>query len=151
MADILHRIGAKAPVDDVYDALTTIDGLAGWWTSDTDGDAAVDGVIRFRFDIGNAEPDGFDMRVLEAQSGKLVLWEVVAGPEEWVGTQVRWELVQEEEFAIVMFAHEGWREPVPFMNHCSTKWASFLLSLKEYVETGRGRPAPHDLTISNWH
>lgn len=151
MADILHRIGVRASVDDVHAALTTIDGLAGWWTRDTDGDPAVDGVVRFRFDIGNPEPDGFDMRVLETQPGALVLWEVVSGPEEWVGTRVRFELAQEDDWAIVLFGHEGWREQVPFMNHCSTKWASFLLSLKEYVETGRGRPAPHDLVVSNWH
>ena len=39
MVDILHRIGVKSTsLDDVYDALTTIDGLAGWWTTDTSGD-----------------------------------------------------------------------------------------------------------------
>ena len=38
MVDILHRIGATASQEDVYAALTTIDGLAGWWTEDTTGD-----------------------------------------------------------------------------------------------------------------
>jgi hypothetical protein len=33
----------------------------------------------------------------------------------------------------------------------STKWATFLLSLRDLVETGTGRPSPNDLTISNWH
>jgi hypothetical protein len=50
-----------------------------------------------------------------------------------------------------MFRHEGWREPVAFMSHCSTKWATFLMSLKQLVETGKGEPAPHDVQISNWH
>ena len=49
------------------------------------------------------------------------------------------------------FAHQGWREPVEFMHHCSTKWATFLMSLKALVETGVGAPAPHDVRISNWH
>jgi len=40
---------------------------------------------------------------------------------------------------------------VEFMGHCSTKWATFLLSLRDLVETGQGKPAPHDLRISNWH
>jgi hypothetical protein len=40
---------------------------------------------------------------------------------------------------------------VEFMGHCSTKWATFLLSLRDLVETGQGKPAPHDLKISNWH
>ena len=37
------------------------------------------------------------------------------------------------------------------MAHCSTKWATFLLSLRDLVETGKGKPAPADLKISNWH
>ena len=49
------------------------------------------------------------------------------------------------EYTIVQFEHEGWREPVEFMYHCSTKWATFLMSLKELVETGHGRPAPDDV------
>ncbi len=60
MNDILHRVGITTSPEDVYAALTTIDGLAGWWTEDTRGDSAVGGVIEFRFD-GAPEPAGFDM------------------------------------------------------------------------------------------
>jgi uncharacterized protein YndB with AHSA1/START domain len=146
MVDILHRIGATSSPSDVYAALTTVDGLAGWWTEDTSGDGDVGGVLRFRFEVG-----GFDMKVLDAQPSELVLWEVVEGPEEWIGTRVRFELKQEDSFTIVLFSHEGWKEPVEFMHHCSTKWATFLMSLKKLVETGTGDPAPGDVKISNWH
>ena len=153
MVDILHRVGATVSPAEVYAALTTTDGLAGWWTEDTkaEGDAGeVGGVIRFRF-AGAPEPAGFDMLVYDLRPGERVLWEVVDGPEEWIGTEVVFELSQEEDFTIVMFAHTGWREAVPFMNHCSTKWATFLMSLKQLVETGSGQPAPHDVQVSNWH
>jgi len=40
---------------------------------------------------------------------------------------------------------------VEFMHHCSTKWATFMLSLKQLVETGKGAPSPDDVQISNWH
>jgi hypothetical protein len=33
------------------------------------------------------------------------------------------------------------------MHHCSTKWATFLLSLKQLLETGKGRPAPDEVKI----
>ena len=147
MVDILHRVGVRASVDDVYKTLGTIDGLAGWWTEDTVGDPAVGGVIAFRF----GEVGGFDMKVLESEPGKLVRWEVVDGPAEWIGTHVRFDLSQEDEFAIIMFRHEGWAEVVPFMYHCSTKWATFLMSLKTLAETGKGEPAPNDVEVSNWH
>ena len=91
------------------------------------------------------------MSVLEAVPDKLVRWEVVDGPEEWVGTRISWDLRTEGDFTIVVFAHQGWREPVEFMHHCSTKWAVFLLSLKSLVETGKGAPYPDDLKIDNWN
>jgi uncharacterized protein YndB with AHSA1/START domain len=147
MADILHRVGVKdASPEQVYDALTTLDGLSGWWAEKTSGETGVGGVIEFRFSVG-----GFDMKVLELDPGRRVRWEVVDGPQEWIGTTVDWKLRQDGDWTIVLFAHEGWREPVEFMNHCSTKWATFLLSLKQLVETGTGEPDPNDLRISDWH
>jgi hypothetical protein len=94
---------------------------------------------------------GFDMKVLESRPGELVRWEVADGPAEWIGTRVGFELKREESYTIVLFRHEGWREPVEFMYHCSTKWATFLMSLKALIETGKGDPAPDDVQISNWH
>jgi uncharacterized protein YndB with AHSA1/START domain len=144
MVDILHRIGVKTPTPEkVYDALTTIDGLAGWWTHDTSGRADVGGVIEFRF-----PPGGFDMEVVEQTEGKHVRWKVVDGPEEWMGTTVDWELRQDGEYTIVLFEHQGWKEPVEFMHHCSTKWATYLISLKALVETGEGAPSPYDLRVA---
>ncbi|WP_431279950.1 SRPBCC family protein [Leifsonia poae] len=147
MVNILHRVGMKsATVDDVYSALTTVEGLSGWWATDTKGKPDIGGILQFRF-----APGGFDMKVLESEPGRGVLWEVVDGPAEWIGTTVRWELKQEGDYAIVLFAHEGWSEPVEFMYHCSTKWATYLVSLKQLVETGTGAPDPNDLVISDWH
>jgi uncharacterized protein YndB with AHSA1/START domain len=145
--DILHRIGVEgATPRQVYDALTTLEGLSGWWAEKTTGDPSVGGVIEFRF-----VPGGFDMEVLELEPGRLVRWEVVDGPAEWVGTTIRWDLRHEEDYTIVLFRHEGWREPVEFMYHCSTKWATFLMSLKQLIETGVGSPDPRDVPISDWH
>jgi uncharacterized protein YndB with AHSA1/START domain len=147
MVDILHRVGVKSSsLDDVYGALTTVEGLSAWWTDATRGDTEVDGVLQFRFREG-----GFDMVVRELEPAKHVLWEVVDGPAEWVGTTVSFDLKQEDDYTIILFKHEGWREPVEFMHHCSTKWATFLLSLKSLVETGKGAPEPDDFKIDNWN
>ncbi|HSC13803.1 MAG TPA: SRPBCC domain-containing protein [Gammaproteobacteria bacterium] len=147
MADILHRVGIRSRLDDAYKALATRDGLAAWWTNDTRGESEVDGVLEFRF----APHGGFDMKVLELEPRKRVLWKVVDGPKEWIGTRIRWELREDGDYTIVMFKHEGWKEPVEFMHHCSTKWGVFLLSLKSLVENGKGAPHPHDVKIDNWN
>ena len=148
MVDILHRVGVEGSTPEaVYRALTTVDGLAGWWTEDTTGSEGVGGVLAFRFPpVG-----GFDMEVVELRPSERVVWRVVDGPEEWVGTTVEWDLRQDGDWTIVLFGHRGWAEPVEFMHHCSTKWASYLLSLKALAETGTGAPAPRDVQISDWH
>jgi hypothetical protein len=102
-------------------------------------------VLQFRFQAG-----GFDMKVLKLEPGQRVLWEVVDGPEEWIGTRVDWVLNQAGDYTRVLFHHQGWREPVEFMHHCSTKWATYLMSLKSLMETGQGAAHPHDVKIDDW-
>jgi uncharacterized protein YndB with AHSA1/START domain len=146
MADILHKVGVRfASIGDVSKALTTIEGLSGWWTTDTKGDAGPGGVIQFRF-----PPGGFDMKVEKADPAH-VLWRVIEGPEDWVGTTIDWTLKEEGEYVIVLFRHQGWREPTESMHHCSTKWGVFMLSLKTLLETGKGAPSPRDVKIDNWN
>jgi uncharacterized protein YndB with AHSA1/START domain len=146
MVDILHRVGIKSSPDAVYKALATREGVAGWWTNNTQGESKVGGLLKFSFSAGGSE-----MKVLELQPAKRVLWQVVGGPEEWIGTKISFELKQESDYAIVLFKHQGWKEPVEFMHHCSTKWAIFLMSLKSLVETGKGAPNPDDVKIDNWN
>jgi len=59
MVDILHRVGTETPTPDaVFEALTSTEGLAGWWTDEVRGRAEVGGVLEFRFPpVG-----GFDLR-----------------------------------------------------------------------------------------
>jgi uncharacterized protein YndB with AHSA1/START domain len=147
MVDILHKVGIQSSLDDTFKALATPDGLAGWWTTDTQGESKVGGVLKFRFGTSG----GFDMKVLELDPGKRILWQVVEGPEEWVGTKVSFDLKRDGDFTTVLFKHQGWKEPVEFMHHCSTKWGVFLMSLKSLVETGAGAPYPNDVKIDNWN
>ena len=147
MPDILHKVGIKSSsLNDVYKALTTLPGLSAWWTTNTKGESnKVGGVLQFRFGAG-----GFDMKVLELHPAERVLWQVVDGPQEWIGTKISFDLKQEGDWTIVLFRHEGWKEPVEFMHHCGTKWAVFLLSLKSLLETGKGSPWPNEIKLDSW-
>jgi uncharacterized protein YndB with AHSA1/START domain len=152
MADIIHRIGIRASADLVYKAISTTDGLAHWWTEDVKGDSAIGRNIEFTFKTVEGElKGGMKMQVQELNAQTKVRWRCVDGPPEWVGTDVTFDLSEQGDQTIVIFGHRNWREPVEFMAHCSMKWAVFLLSLREYVETGAGKPSPHDLKIDNWN
>ena len=142
MPDILHRVGVQGSAAKVFEALATLDGLSHWWIVGTTGDPRVGGTLRFSPDGG-----GFEMKVLEARPGEVVKWQCVGGPREWIGTDLTFRLLQKDDHTFVLFTHAGWRDPVEFMHHCSTKWATFLISLRDALEGTGGRPAPHDLKI----
>lgn len=152
MVDIIHRIGIRSSITQVYNALATLEGLAGWWTEDVTGDVRVGGKIAFSFLTKSGELLGrMVMEVQERNDNKDVRWRCIEGPEEWVGTDITFHLSEQDGQTIVLFGHRNWREAVEATAHCSMKWATFLLSLREYVETGKGKPSPRDLKIDNWN
>ena len=137
MVDILHRVGIGAPIDKVYATLTSLEGNRGWWDSNASGDATSGGTLTFF---------KHDFRV-EASPNERVRWTCVKGTPEWTNTEVTFDLVYKQDQTFVLFKHARWVEPVEFMHHCSTRWATFLLSLKQLLETGKGRPAPDDVKV----
>ncbi len=142
MPNICHTFSTNAPREKIMAALTTLGGLQGWWTETTSGDPKKGGTLIFRFGDNGA----FEMVVKENRDG-FVLWEVTKGPAEWVGTQLEFKVIDDEGQNRMMFRHIGWADDAPFFHHCSTKWATFLLSMRDMVESGKGRPFPNDLKI----
>jgi uncharacterized protein YndB with AHSA1/START domain len=152
MADIIHRIGIKAPLAQVHKALATVDGLAHWWTKETAGDAGIGGKITFTFKSPAGDLVGqMVMEVTESAALQGVKWVCREGFPDWIGTTFTFDLSEQDGQTILLFGHRGWAEATEPMAHCSMKWAVFLLSLREYVETGKGRPSPDDLKIDNWN
>jgi uncharacterized protein YndB with AHSA1/START domain len=151
MVDIIHKVGIKAPLSKVRAALSTVEGVAGWWTHDTTGESKSGGTVKVLFRSPNGDEKGqMEFEVIEL-GPKDVRWRFKSGPEEWVGTDVTFSLSQAGDYTVVLFGHRNWREAVDFTAHCSMKWATFLLSLRDLVETGKGKPAPDDLKIDEWN
>jgi uncharacterized protein YndB with AHSA1/START domain len=152
MVDIIHRVGIKAPISKVYAAVSTVEGVAGWWTKETSGSAKVGGTMEVRFlTPAGKEIGGMKMEVKALEPNRKVQWRFTSGPEEWIGTDAVFELSQQGDYTIVLFGHKNWREAVEFTAHCSMKWGTFMMSLKELVETGKGKPSPNDIKIDNWN
>jgi uncharacterized protein YndB with AHSA1/START domain len=152
MVDIIHRIGIKSPATEVYRAVASLEGLAQWWTEEVVGDDQLGGKIDFRFRAENGELKGnMVMEVQELDPHHKIRWRCVDGPPEWIGTDVTFQLSEQDDQTVVLFGHRNWREAIEFTSHCSMKWATFLLSLRQYVETGKGKPSPRDLKIDNWN
>ena len=152
MVNNIHKVGIKAPLATVYQALATVKGIASWWIEDVEGVSEPGGHIDIHFGAPSGERKGsMRMEVVVLEPDKTVHWRIRTGPDQWVGPEVAFKLHRDGDYSIVMFSHRNWREENEFMGHCSTKWAVFMLSLKELAETGKGKPAPHDVKIDNWN
>ncbi len=147
MPNIIHRIGTtKATPEQVYAAISTIDGLTSWWTTNINGESKKGGILQFRFSKG-----GPDFEVIHMEPMKRVEWRCVSGPLEWVDTHIEFDISIENGETILLFKHGGWREEVEFMHHCSTQWAYFLIGLRKFLETGQGTPYKKNFEpISEW-
>ena len=145
MKEIIHRVGIACSPGEVFDALTTDEGLSRWWTTDTSGAGDVGSILKFRFN-----GMGPDFEVVELQTDALVRWKHSGNvPEAWMGTEVSFQLDSDDKQTYVLFSHSKWKERSDFMGHCSTKWAVFLLSLKDALEKGKGSPFPNDVQIDH--
>ncbi len=152
MVNIIHKVGIKAPLSKVYAALSSVEGVAGWWTRETSGSEKLGGTMNVLFRDPNGEEKGrMGFELLKLTPNEEVVWRFTSGPEEWIGTEATFQLDRRGDQTVVLFGHRNWREAKEFMAHCSMKWATFLLSLKQLAETGEGRPAPVDLKIDDWN
>jgi uncharacterized protein YndB with AHSA1/START domain len=144
MAEIRHRVGVHAPIEDVYAAMVTSKGVARWWTEDVEEDD--DGKIAVLF----GGPRAATWQLDEQTPPTHVVWRFVQGPAEWLGTTATFDLRRHGDETVLLFTHAGWAEPVEFLHHCSTRWAYFLMSLKRGLEGGEATPWPHDEKASTW-
>jgi uncharacterized protein YndB with AHSA1/START domain len=137
MPDIAMQTEVATSPEDTYRALTTSDGVAGWWTDRSSVAGAVGGVDRFHFP---GAPMSWDMRVEQAEPGKLLAWHCLGGPPQWVGTDVRWTLQPIEAGTLVLLDHEGFAEVDAMFRIVTLGWAKVVLRLNDYLATGTPNP-----------
>ena len=147
MPNIIHRIGTdNSTVQQMYEMVSTIEGLFSWWTTRVTGESQIGSVIQFHFGEG-----GPHFQVIDLQPSKRVEWKCVQGPKEWIDTHIEFNISNEDGQTVLLFKHCGWREEVEFMHHCSTQWAYFLIGLRKFFETGDGTPYGKNFEpISRW-
>lgn len=158
---IHHEVLIGAPIEKVYKAITSQEGLSSWWTPGTSAKAEVGSVARFPFGPNYHK----EMKIIELSLDQQVKWDCIAGADEWVGTRLtftlkggdkrslqsgRYELGGQleqqgdfEEGTLLIFHHDNWREDTDMYAECNYTWGQFLRSLKLLCETGKGRPYPY--------
>jgi uncharacterized protein YndB with AHSA1/START domain len=138
MTALSHQIRISAPRDRVYEAISTRDGLAGWYTADLEG--AVGGGKEALLKFAGHEP--FRWRFTELSPGSRFRWECTQGPGAAAGTTATFSVSQTTDGRTqVDLDHDGFGESDPALATCNTLWGILLGHLKAYAETAAPAPA----------
>lgn len=138
MATIMLRVPVNGEPASVYESLATSRGINGWWSNHTEGPNGVGSTMNVSFPDA---PITFDFEVTEQSPDKRVGWHCLAGPPEWIGTDLSFEIQTDADGnTSVLFSHAGWastEESFPFIAY---SWAQILPRLKKLAETGTRDP-----------
>ncbi len=138
MSDIVQELTIEATPENVFHALTTSDGITGWWSNHVMAEPKVGSLTDVRFE--NGEVMKFEMTDLEV--GKKVHWRCRLSPHNWEGSTITWDLTPTAKGTRLLFGQHnltvgatGYR-----IEETRAGWEYFLESLKSYLETGKGTP-----------
>jgi uncharacterized protein YndB with AHSA1/START domain len=138
MATILLRMPVEAGPKAVYEGLATSEGINGWWSNHTEGPGGLGSTVKVSFPDA---PITFDFEVTEERPEERVAWRCLAGPPEWIGTDLSFDIQTDVEGnTSVLFSQDGWAstdESFPFIAY---SWAQILPRLKQLAETGKREP-----------
>lgn len=145
--EIWHELLVNVSAERLYCAVSDPKMIAHWWTTGARGESAIGKQLEFWF----GDYCGSVAEVTVLKPNECVCWRIVGGRvEDWIGTEVEFAIFRQKGQTVLHFRHSGWREDAKLFPHCSLGWAVFLLSLKEFAETGKGRPYPYDMPVNMW-
>ena len=139
MPSIVKELTIEASPERVYDALTQQDEIASWWTNDLSAKPEVGSLAEFRFSQGTFV---IQFEVAELDRDEKVYWITRQGPStgHWTGTNVTWQLTPSHNGTQLVFNHDGFAQADRRYEITRGWWEHFLVSLKSYLETGKGNP-----------
>lgn len=143
MALVRHRIGVRGEIGQIHESLIQPERLSGWWASKAEGSPEIGSVLRLEF--SGLASLSFSITALEAP--ETVVLECVDGPGAWSGSELRFDLRHDGEQTFVTLTHQNPAASDEDFLYFSTKWPVYLLSLRDLIETGSGRPYPGDIKI----
>lgn len=143
MATIKHQIGIDGPVDNIFSALTTNDGFTGWWASSADVRKKTGGHLVLVFETLAV----LKFEYLEIQENQKIHLKCLEGPGPWPDSELMFNLTQTADQVFLSLTHQNNLASDDDFLYFNTKWVCYLLSLKNWVETGKGQPYPNDVKI----
>ena len=142
--DYKKSVVVKSSIELVFRGLTKE--IDKWWSS-VENSATKEGCL---FKVSFGEESYWKFKVLELIKSEKIIWECVEShqdhnlvgiDEEWLNSKIHWMISDLDGKVKVDFWHEGLVSTGICYDVCSSAWDFYILdSLKNYLETGNGKP-----------
>jgi uncharacterized protein YndB with AHSA1/START domain len=141
MARVHHRIGVAATQEQLFACLVEPEKLTGWWTSTAESGS----ILR----LGFTGLTTLEFDIVESRPPERLLLRCTGEPEIWVGATLEFRTEKAEQQTYLHLTHTKESASDADFLYFNTKWPLFLVSLKDFVEQGSGRPYPNDQRIDH--
>ena len=128
---IHHLLHINAPIEKVFTALSSIEELKLWYTTEVQGSSKLNEIIEFKF--GGVD---FHTKVIELVANEKIVMECVATSLPLVGQKVTYELDQNDEKTRVRFSQDGFDELDDFYANMNFSASKYLESLRQFCQNG---------------
>ena len=126
-----HLFHINASVDKVFKALTNINEMKSWYTTEISGESSIDQLINFKF--GTIE---FIVKVNALEENKKIVWECVDTTMPFVGHIYTFELDESEGKTRIRLTELGFEEQNDMYANMNFSWGKYLESLRQYCQKG---------------
>ena len=143
MARVKHQVGIVGDINTIFRALHEPKGLDRWWATKTDGKPETGEVLDLHF----SDVVTLSFKIVTLRADSLIHLHCVSGPGPWQDCDLTFSLKQDKDQVWVGLVHENPTASDDEFLYFTTKWPCYLLSLRDMIESGNGRPYPHDTKI----
>ena len=131
------------------EVFVAVNNVRAWWSGNVEGETdALDAEFTYRYqDVHYTK-----QKITEFVPDKKVVWHIeeaflnfTAEPDEWVGTDIIFEITPQGDGTELRFSHRGLVPEFECYEACSSAWGFYVNgSLKRLITTGEGEPNPDE-------
>ena len=126
-----HLFHINASVDKVFKALTNVNEMKIWYTTEISGESSIDQLINFKF--GTIE---FIVKVTALEVNKKIVWECVDTNMPFVGHSYTFELGESDGKTRILLTELGFEQQDDMYANMNFSWGKYLESLRQYCQKG---------------
>lgn len=143
MTDILHDLPIKAPIEKVFRAISTPEGLDSWWAKSSAGKPEQGA----EYELSFGPEYNWLARVTRCVAPVEFELQLVQADNDWVGSRVQFMLETRGKITWLRFSHSGWPGVNEHYRISCNCWAMYLRILRRSLEHGESVPYEERLDV----